>query len=228
MGIFVTKSASWWASHGPFEAPAILDRSAARRASPITRACAHVIERLGPFGRETPIVFGSTAGDIDGLFALLEQMHSEQGGLSPIGFSRSVHHAPATTVGISVGHLGPVVGVSANEDLAAMALLEALSLAQVHGSAIVAVAEVEWPTAFDADTFEAYAAALLLGPVEGCSLNLEASGAGHLDEALEPGLRSNPAARLEHVLRWAPAAQPGDSVSLSPRRSGSWRVTCLS
>ncbi|GEM_PF-5170157 len=226
MGIWPTRSYAWWESQRALPPISILSRSAVRRAAPLTKYCAHVMEEVGGFEPDTPIVFGSCLGSISVLFSLLEQM-AEDGveGLSPIRFSGSVHHAPASTVGVSNAHKGFLNAISANEDLSAMALLEAIMTANEHGETMVVIAEEAWPPAFG-PVFEPFAAALVLTPGQDRNLSLQMSSQPY-QSPLPDLLDGNPAAPIQHLMDWFETAKVGEYHVLCPALNGkSWVAIC--
>ena len=177
---------------------------------------------------DLPIVFGSCLGSLSVLFSLLDQMADDDGGVSPIRFSGSVHHAPVSAIGISAKHTGVVSAVSANEDLAAMVLIEGLAVAREYGRALVVVGDESWPAAFGLPLFEPYAAAILLQDDPERSFAIERADQTFIDDPTLPAeLLGNPSARIEMVLRWAPGAARGDILPLAAAGSGCWVIRCL-
>jgi hypothetical protein len=77
---------------------------------------------------DVPIVCGTGYGEIVTTAALLEQMHSEVGGLSPIRFAGSVHNTAIGQLAIAIGHRGRSTTVSAGPQTLSMALVEAVGL----------------------------------------------------------------------------------------------------
>lgn len=230
MGIWLQKSASWWPAKGPVETSRLLSGAVARRASELTRLCAHVMgETIDELPAAMPIVFGSCLGSVSLLFSLVDQMAEDEGGISPIRFSGSVHHAPMSSIGIAARHTGFVSAVAANDDLCAMVLIEALGVARQEGEVLVVVADEAWPAAFGLPSFEPYAAALLLRADEERSLSIELSDPSDqpLDGEQPEELAGNPSAGMERFLSWVALARPGDSCPIAESDNGGrWVARC--
>ncbi|QED28376.1 beta-ketoacyl synthase chain length factor [Microvenator marinus] len=223
---WIEATSSWWPGRGKLPASQLLAGSASRRAGDLTRACAHVIDELGPFSKTVPIVFGSSLGCVSVLFSLLDEIKRDELGLSPIAFSSSVHHSPVAAVGVSNQHIGLLTAVSANEDLAAMLIIEALGLSLEFDRVLVIGAEEPWPKAYGHEEFELYAGAFMMAHDSERQLIVETS-TEPFKNTLSGLLRYNPAAGLEKFLEWSREAKPGDELIISPNRSGgSWKARC--
>ncbi len=219
-------SSSWWGSRGDLPASTLLSRSAARRADEMTKYCAHVIEELGAFSKTVPIVYGSCLGSVSVVFLLLDELSKDELGLSPIQFSGSVHHAPISALGVSNQHTGIVTAVSANQDLSAVVMIEALDLAKSVGEVLVVISEETWPRAFGAEPFEPYAAALQLTDSDPRQLVVELSDEP-FENPLGDNLRGNPAANLQIIIDWSDTASAGDFTQFASHTlGGSWIVRC--
>lgn len=223
---WIKATSSWWPSRGELPSTKLLSRQAARRADDLTRACAYVIDDIDAFTTSVPIVYGSCLGGVTVLFSLLDELDQQDFGLSPIGFSTSVHHAPASAVGVSNKHVGMLTAISANEDLAAMLMIEALDVAHEFDEVIVVAVEETWPQAFGVPPFELYAGALVLGKDSERNLMIEPTSESVETLAIET-LTGNPAARVEHLIQWSVDARPGDEIVFAPHvNGGSWKARC--
>jgi hypothetical protein len=92
--IGVRTVAMWTAERGAPKAE-LLPAAQRRRCSLLTRMIAEVVADLRTGGlaiADAPLVCGTGYGEIATTAALLEQMHTEEGGLSPIRFAGSVHN----------------------------------------------------------------------------------------------------------------------------------------
>lgn len=226
MGVWPIKSFSWWESQGVHQQTTLLSKAVARRACTLTRSCSYVMEQVGGLEKNTPIVFGSCLGSGSVLFSLLEQMRTEEGGLSPIRFSGSVHHSPVSAVGVSNQHTGTLTAISANEDLVAMALLEALTLSQ-DDDALLILADETWPDAFNVPRFDTYASAIVMGKDEKRTLKIRQSSLEY-QSTLPEVLQGNPSAYAQHLIEWADEAKVGSSFLISPKTGGgSWEAVCV-
>lgn len=126
----VRSVAVWTAECGSPRAE-LLPPGQRRRCSLLTRIVAEVVAELGQRGlaiAEAPLVCGTGLGEIATTAALLEQMHSEAGGLSPIRFAGSVHNTAIGQLAIAIGHRGRSSAVSAGVHTLAISLLEAIGL----------------------------------------------------------------------------------------------------
>jgi len=122
--------AVWTAERGAPRAE-LLPAQQRRRCSLLTRMVAEVMADLRDGGlviAEAPLVCGTGFGEIATTAALLEQMHVEAGGLSPIRFAGSVHNTAIGQLAIAIGHRGRSTAVSAGVHTLAMALVEAIGL----------------------------------------------------------------------------------------------------
>jgi len=126
----VRSVAMWTAERGSPKAE-LLPAAQRRRCSLLTRIVAEVVGELGQRGlaiADAPLVCGTGYGEIATTAALLEQMHSEEGGLSPIRFAGSVHNTAIGQLAIAIGHRGRSTTISAGTQTLSMALVEAVGL----------------------------------------------------------------------------------------------------
>lgn len=126
----VRSVAVWTAEDGSPRAE-LLPPGQRRRCSLLTRMVAEVVAELGERGlaiADAPLVCGTGLGEIATTAALLEQMHSEPGGLSPIRFAGSVHNTAIGQIAIAIGHRGRSSAVSGGTHTLAISLLEAIGL----------------------------------------------------------------------------------------------------
>ena len=134
--IGVRSVAIWTADRGAPKAE-LLPTTQRRRCSLLTRIIAEVVGDLarpsatgepGLAIADAPLVCGTGFGEIATTAALLEQMHGEDGGLSPIRFAGSVHNTAIGQLAIAIGHRGRSTTVSAGTQTLSMALVEAVGL----------------------------------------------------------------------------------------------------
>jgi hypothetical protein len=128
--IGVRTVAVWTAERGSPKAE-LLPAGQRRRCSLLTRMIAEVVADLRTGGlaiAEAPIVCGTGYGEIATTAALLEQMHTEEGGLSPIRFAGSVHNTAIGQLSIAIEHRGVSTATSAGPQTLAMSLFEAIGL----------------------------------------------------------------------------------------------------
>jgi Beta-ketoacyl synthase, N-terminal domain len=95
-----------------------------RRVSPLGRAALNVLASC-QLADAAPVVFASRYGDLDGIAGLLAQLDQE-GVLSPMGFSLSVHNAAMGVHSIARKDRTTTTCIAVNEDLAEAACFEAL------------------------------------------------------------------------------------------------------
>ncbi len=122
--------AVWTAERGSPKAE-LLPAAQRRRCSLLTRMIAEVMADLRAGGlaiADAPIVCGTGYGEIATTAALLEQMHTEEGGLSPIRFAGSVHNTAIGQLAIAIEHRGMSTATSAGPQTLAMSLVEAIGL----------------------------------------------------------------------------------------------------
>lgn len=186
---------SWTDDAGTLE-PVLLPARQRRRASRSSRMAAHVLGRLAEQERVSPIdlrretlVFGSCHGEMDVTVALLAMMHEDDGALSPMRFSASVHNAAAGLVTISTENQGFSTTISAGADTVAMTLVEALTLLhEGHPRVLVTLTEEPLPSPFDRE--RCYGGLAV-------ALELVADGAGPVIELRPPHDPRCPADRVE-------------------------------
>jgi hypothetical protein len=95
-----------------------------RRVSPLGRAALSVLMACQA-DDPCPVVFASRYGDLEAIAQLLTQLHQE-GLVSPMGFSLSVHNAAMGIHSIAGQDRTPTVSIAAKTDLAESAFFEAL------------------------------------------------------------------------------------------------------
>lgn len=124
-----------------------------RRFSPLGRAAIETVmniyndeDRL----QHTPVIFASRWGDIGLSVKLLRELCT-QDGLSPMGFSTSVHNGIGGLFSISQKHRGNIIALSGGETTTSTAFIEALGLLEDGAeSVIVVIYEERSPDVFAA------------------------------------------------------------------------------
>lgn len=128
------------------------------RSSPLIRTVAYLFQQLAlAEDKDTPaLILGSAFGELQTTLALLTQL-KEQGTVSPIRFSSSVHNASIGLLTQLTGNRGYATALAAGASTVAMALAEAMVFLRCHGgSALVLCADEEGPTTLlSGDTFPA-------------------------------------------------------------------------
>jgi hypothetical protein len=116
------------------------------RASPLTAMLANVVAQAtraaGVDPGKLPYVFGSAYGEMHTTLALLEQLWTSQGVLSPAKFQASVHNTAAAQLSIALGNRAFSTSLAAGHDTVAAVLIEARAwLARHPGQVLVACAD---------------------------------------------------------------------------------------
>jgi len=144
-----------------------------RRTSRLTRAFVTVYEQATRCAEDRrnslPTIFGSAHGEISTLPFLLDQGLSDEGGLSPIRFSGSVHNAGSGYLSIATGNTSFTTSIAAGDNTVAAAFQEAEAWLDCEGSDIVVlIGDDDSPAALCPSrlAFSAFAAAFLLGRAE--------------------------------------------------------------
>ena len=236
----------------------LLPTRARGRASLLTRMIAEVVAVVAKQGlrgdphaqlssnlQSTPLLVGSTLGEIDTTVQLLRMMNEGDGALSPARFQASVHNSAAGQLSIATGNQGFSSCLAAGPGTAAALLIDAYAwLAHAGGSVIVVMADESIPEMLaQTPSFGAAACALLLS----CEREAESlasisvpvhlapadARAGELTppspDALSQRIGPSPVAHLLRVVEAAIDAQltgTGALVELpsGPTPSRAWRV----
>lgn len=88
--------------------------------------------------QRTPIIFASRWGDIGLSVKLLHEL-CEEGGVSPMGFSTSVHNGIGGLFSISQKHRANIVALSGTETTTSVALFEAIGLLKEGAQSVIAI-----------------------------------------------------------------------------------------
>jgi hypothetical protein len=166
-----------------------------RRVSPLGRAALSVLAACQPPG-PCPVVFASMHGDLEGIASLLAQLHDE-GLVSPLGFSLSVHNAATGVYSIARQDRIATTSIAAGPDLVEVACLEAMGwLTSGEKQVLLVCCEDPAPPPYRADegaTEFRYAWAGLLKPVSTGGITLQMAGQGEGEGAETPrtGIMSN-------------------------------------
>lgn len=194
--------------------------AAARRATPLTQAIAHVLVAACAEGGVAPasaaLVLASCGGELEATFACLRLMLDTPPSSSPLRFAGSLHSSPLGHVSVALGARGFGSAVAAPAaTLLATGLLEATTWALAHRQPVVlVVADDTWPSA----PCPLVAVGVLLDVAgEGRGwLGLPRRGAGTLPTSSRAApLRSNPASGGLDLLDALLAGVAGD-VALTP------------
>lgn len=122
-----------------------------RRLTPLGRAAIEAITTIyNETDREvrTPVIFASRWGDIALSVKLLQELTAAEG-LSPMGFSTSVHNGIGGLFSISQKHRANITALASAESCAGTAMIEACGLLHEKAeSVIVVVYEERSPKAF--------------------------------------------------------------------------------
>ncbi len=204
-------AAAWRAGHrdpaAPLPAAALLAAAVRRRTSLLTRAA---VEAFGQAAAEAAVdrseiatVFVSAWGETSALQELLDQLHSDDGALSPIRFSGSVHNAASGHVSIATGNRGFTTSIAAGADSVAMGLLECMGLLHAgHREVIAVFADIDPPAPLADSSGHCAPLAVALHlhdgaagrPVRGVLTQLSDQEPLSTDVLLPDDLRANPCA----------------------------------
>jgi hypothetical protein len=126
------------------EAP-LLPVRARGRASPLSLMFAQVVEQAqaaaGVQGT-LPSIYGSAYGEMAATLALLDQLHGDDGRLSPAKFQASVHNTASGLISIAQANRSFSTALAAGHDTVAMTLVEAWAwLSQRPGELVLACAD---------------------------------------------------------------------------------------
>jgi len=132
-------------------AAALLAPAVRRRTSLLTRAAIEAFAQAAAAAAvdraEIATIFVSAWGETSALQELLDQLHGEEGSLSPIRFSGSVHNAASGHVSIAAGNRNFTTSIAAGWDSVAMGLCEALGLLHAGQAEVIAVfADIDAPS----------------------------------------------------------------------------------
>jgi hypothetical protein len=112
---------------------------------------------------QLPLVVGSAYGELATTMAILREVESEDGVVSPTRFQSSVHNSAAGYLSIAFGNQAPATSIAAGNDTVAMVLVEAMTLLACQGGLVLAIAADEGlPAALTSGKATPLAAALLL------------------------------------------------------------------
>lgn len=107
---------------------AALPKTMPRRMSRLSRAVLSCVSRVaaavGEQVLQYPVVYASRYGEIARTLALFAE-YEQYGGMSPAGFSVSVHNAPASLLGLVTGNCQSSTTLAAGEESLRMGVLEA-------------------------------------------------------------------------------------------------------
>jgi hypothetical protein len=212
----------------------LLAGAAARRASPLTQAIAHVLGQacaeadLPP--ADVAVVLASAGGELDATFACLRAMLEAPPASSPLRFANSLHSSPLGHVSVALGARGFGAALAAPADtLVAMGLLEATTWVVTHRQpTVLVVADDAWPHA----PSPLVAVGVLLVP-EGAGrgrLGVPTRAPGTLSPSVRGGvLRASPAAGalelLDALLGGAGVIGLSPAEGATPGWSAAWSPT---
>jgi Beta-ketoacyl synthase, N-terminal domain len=150
--IHVVAVTRWLPEDGDLVAD-VLPAMQRRRASRLTRMTAHVVGGLAkqvPLDLSSiPMVFGTCYGEMHVTVELMRMMHVDDGALSPMRFSGSVHNAAGGMLSIALGNRAFTTTVTAGGLTVPMTLLEAMTVLNDGASEVlVAIAEESMPEPF--------------------------------------------------------------------------------
>jgi hypothetical protein len=128
---------------------ALLDKHSRRRASLLTKALAdaygEALNQAQLDATEVASVFGMALGEANTMISLLDQMWRQDGSLSPMRFAASVHNAASGVVSIGSKNDRFTTSIGADFDTPAMALFEAIAIADAGEAVIVACGDEAAP-----------------------------------------------------------------------------------
>ncbi|MEO8316068.1 MAG: beta-ketoacyl synthase chain length factor [Pseudomonadota bacterium] len=151
-----------------------------RRVSPLGRVALNVLAACLP-AEACPVVFASRYGDLEGIAGLLAQLH-EEGIVSPMGFSLSVHNAAIGVYSIARQDRISTTCIAANADLIEVACVEAMGwMASGERQVLLVCCEDPAPPPYRADEGAtdfryAWACRLRATKTEGVTLRLADGG----------------------------------------------------
>lgn len=172
------------------EMPAMARRRVERLGRIALQAAYQVIDGTG-----TPLVFASRHGDMHRATALLNELGAT-GGVSPAGFSVSVHNAIGAIFSITRGDTAPLSAVAAGTETVEAGLLEACCfLADGAASVVLVVYDDSYPAIFagfrdEPDPAYAWAVRISADGPRMFSLSCEASVPVPADTGLPHGLQA--------------------------------------
>lgn len=147
-----------------------------RRLGPLGRAALAMADAVRP-APPCPMVFASRHGELRLTAELLGQLAAE-GGVSPLGFSLSVHNAIPGIYSIAHADRVATTCIAANRDLAECAVVEALGwLGSGCDRVMIVCAEDVVPSPYEGDGTEAsfrHAWAMVIAPAAGEGFSLQA------------------------------------------------------
>ena len=112
-----------------------------RRLTGVERAALSVVRKVYPEGEEVPVVFASRWGEIGTTVKLMRQCHDD-GEMSPVGFSASVHNAAPGAFSLLMKNRAPYTAIAARGRSREMGWLEATSM---KGRVVFVYAEEDTP-----------------------------------------------------------------------------------
>jgi len=119
------------------------DRINRRRASQMGRAIgdavAEAMAAAGVDGVTTPVIVGSSIGEVGAMLDLLDKMWRHGEPMSPAVFTVSVHNAASGLLSISMKNKGYTTSIAADYDTPAATLLEGIGLLATGTEAVVCV-----------------------------------------------------------------------------------------
>lgn len=208
----------------------LLPRATNRRATPLTRMVAHVMQQLCEQGSvsaaQVGLVLGTVGGELQTTFACLALADEDPPASSPLRFRNSLHNSALGHLSIAIANRGFASAVAASRpDVAAMALLEGATFVRAtHTPCVVVLADECWPT----EPFTDLAAGVLLTPDSEGSLG--ELGLPHRGQASlpmrrlgAPGVRANPCVSMLDAVSTILTA-PAGTVALGPVAQG-WVAT---
>lgn len=222
--------------------PLRLPSNERRRATPITRLAFQAAEQAVadctlPL-EDLALVFGSSAGDMHILDRICRTLSTPERAVSPTQFHNSVHNAVAGYWSIATRARGPSTCLSAYDETAGAALVEAATMVcEEHWSVLCICCDQRpvQPLLDKVPTLAPFAAALVLRPhVETATaariatLELTTTDVTETDmpeRALEALRLGNPAARILPLLRSLASGEAGTVVLPAPGCNLAVRVT---